>query len=290
MPQLKVSGLATDWSYTPGTNVKLKTFSTTLGFTGPAKMSNINNGHPRMVSGCVLCLRPETITTDGTNVTGWTDESSVAATITTQSIKPLYTVSALNGKPGVTFAFVNNNGTSGPDPLTYIKATPSGAGYGTGGPGDLDAAMSLLLVLNPSGADFYEAYMGFGDKQTLQSVGVMRDGTTTNLQLLNQAKATGNWNIKVNGLLTDGFKAVVFTGNNDGSAQALYSNGVAQSTIGIVNWNTGSRADIYLGCWKNHWISSSCVMCEAVVYNRKLNSTDLNRLNTYCKKKYGLGV
>jgi len=194
------------------------------------------------------------VTTSGTTVTGWNDQSGNGHNATTGTGTPVFAASQVNGKPAVQFRgnnlLINSNITPGQEFIvfrsgrySFDSGNPSYWGSDWGGP---------IGQQNDSGW-----MLQGGSRQ-------MWDGNMPN-------------QVTVNG--TNALKS----GNN-----WQFSNNVNQYMVLKVNPVNSGSALGRLGRPNNSWGNGELDVAEVIVYTSPLSEDDEDRVGGYLANKYGL--
>ncbi len=229
-------------------------------------------------------------TTSGNSLTDWTDQSGNGFNITqgVSTNQPQLQQNDINFNPGIVFdggsdylpiSTKNYNGTGALSALTTLvvfKTTYSGSGYNNN-----------WSFLDFDRSDFFNVYIHGANGNI--SFSYRSSGTTYD----NDAPTTG---------LNDGYPHIGVAGYNNAvtnettirvdGLQDLASNRVANgATIGVSGTRygfvgDGSEANSYNGTRNNIYYDGS--IAEVIHFERSLNATELNRVESYLAVKYGL--
>jgi hypothetical protein len=230
------------------------------------------NNPSMLTTGLKLWLRADAGVTVGigTNVKGWADQTgNYPLTQNVAVDQPTLVTNDCNGEPAIRFSNYNN-GNVGAEVLT--NSASMGAG--------INADMTIIAVgvtTVPGASPQYSVYLGNGT-----NTGVSRAlGYNNSLQYFN---ATGSTNT---GTATPPAQTFVADGaslnTNSPPAVTFYRNGTSIS---------GSPSNLSSVQSVNSGISVGSLwqgdICEALVYDHQLTSTELNEVSLYLANKYGL--
>jgi hypothetical protein len=238
---------------------------------------------PSQLSGLIFWLDASnagSITQSGGNVSQWNDLSATGANFTqsTSIIQPAYVASAINGKPGIDFTGTKTmvNSTSligdGTNPRTIIVVSSFSSYVG-------GAYAFLMTFLGPSAGNSPQLLFSnqagynnifFGAKLTGGAFGAVRTSADF-----------GSFGVYATGLTYNGSGAGV--GN-----YTFYKSNVAKTTVAGAD-DTDTVAANCLGANDpGGGYSNTGPICEFMIYNRVLNSTELAQIQTYINGKYAL--
>ncbi len=210
-------------------------------------------------------LRGDSVVLNGGTVAQWTDKSGNGRHWTQGSapLQPTYAASAINGKPGLTFAAAAQQELVGPDLIavgltaaeTFIvmqlNADPPAAAAKCG-LWRTESAASVAVVPFTDGI----IYDGFGS--TARKTTVNPAASMASPCIYSVISTSAEWTSSLNGT------QIFTTGTN------------------TVGWNTATR----IGSSVTNWFDG--VMCEWIVYGAKLSDGDRASVIAYLKARYGI--
>ena len=223
--------------------------------------------------GLVLELNADQgVTTDGTKVTGWLDQSGLGNDLTGAG-DPQLAVGALNGHNVIQF---DTNG----DKLTRVLETLNGLPAG-------DSERSIFMVAKYNEAGY--GGFGYGKTKTNQAFGLNVDAEGelmvqgwSGADMLTNELGTGQ------GWLSQA--AIVAANPNGGSAEQVthYKDGVLIDTQSR-NFNTAAE-NLVLGSNLKGRNSLDMEVAEILVYDRALSEAERSEIEAYLQQKYDLGA
>lgn len=222
------------------------------------------------VAGLKLWLKSTAgLTTSGSNVTGWSDQSGNGNDVTAPGTPPTYNASSINGVPGITFAGLVGGLTSttssilatSSDRHVIVVSKPTTSGGGS--------LLAFRLTIPDSTWDV----LTIGSIQYFWSDGVLIASTNTPVDYTNTPLATE-------------FTGV--TGSPAGvtinaSAITLASPGNISPDSGTTGFSVGDRASSagqgFVGD-----------ICEVLVFDHVLSGGDLQQVRAYLQDKYAISL
>ena len=216
---------------------------------------------PSSLGGLSLWLKADAgVTLAGSNVTAWADQSGNGLVLTKDiQNEPTYLSSFVNGKPAIEFIVDNNTGLSntsfGLTGFTFFSVTKQK-------PTNTGRIFSSYFgnVLIGTWGNYSNRFYGGGGN------GWLAEGTQTSTDFLITtafSDANTTFDFSQNGVSQ-------FSG---ASNSTVILNGIS---IGGGIWNGGNEE------------ASDSYVCEIVIYNRTLSSTERQQVETYLNQKYNI--
>lgn len=238
---------------------------------------------PNDISDCVLWLRPDLgVTKDGSNkVSDWANQGSVASSFSQGSSgrQPTYEASAgPNGTPVITF----NNSSLGAGTTQYLNQ---------GNPYHI-----VVVYKRDAAGTNYEAIFGLEDNTgaagSTSPAFLYRTPSSRWELLFQSAMGWSPFLFSHSPGTTDFIKyELTYTGSTPGSLSSYGAeiNDVAQVLSASSN---GAFSGSVLGNWNNTTSTSTTAaygkFAEIIVYQKTVSGTELQKLNAYLSRRYGL--
>lgn len=222
-------------------------------------------------SGLVLWLRADDgVSTSGSNVTQWNDESGTGnnASQATGTKQPTVVSNAINGLPAVSF-----NGSSDflQLPTTALSNFSSGA--------------SVLLVTKPTAVTAGARFLDFGNGATSDNL-YMDEPSNTGAALFTYNGSTGKSVSAGSAITLSQFQLLEAIDNGSGTA-TIYTNGVQQAQSVTMNTLQNiARTQNYIGQASAGGSYFQGQIAEILVFNRGLTSLEQAQLEGYLLAKY----
>ncbi len=227
-------------------------------------------------AGLALWLRADAgVTTSGTSVSAWADQSGSGNDVTqaSGSLQPTFNASSINGLPGITFSALKRlEGTTNP--------------LASGSP------RSIIVVAKSTSASG-GVFIGIRESGPLFNAEIVNGGAVAG-QCIFGSDDVSYWKTGIQTLPTD---IVAEFYGTVGSPLLANVNGTAQSlTVGTGSGNivsdTGSSGftvgNLQLGIGSDlPWIGD---ICEILVYDHILSPSDLATAREYLSTKYGIAI
>lgn len=217
---------------------------------------------PSSLGGLSLWLKADAgVTTSGSNVTSWTDQSAngFIFTIDIQN-EPTYLSSFVNGKPAIEFIANDNSGLSNSSVsfngftfFSVAKQKPTNTGR-------IFSAYNNNVLIGTWGNESNRFYGG-------NENGWLYEGTdqSTNFLITTAfSDADTSFGFYQNGTLQ----------SNGNSSSTVFIDGISVGG-GILDGGNGTEA-------------SDSYVCEIVIYNRTLTSTERQQVEAYLNEKYAI--
>lgn len=185
------------------------------------------------------------------------------------SKQPTLATNALNGLPAIQF-----NGTS--------QFLSLGAGFA-----NFNSGASIFIVTKPTTVTNNTRFFDFGNGATSNNLYMSETASTTaNLFVYNGATSSS---LAASGSLTAGTFSLLEAVHSGSATATIYSNGVQKATGAINNINNISRTGNFIGSNFANTTFFNGQMCEMLIYNAPLTSSQRNDLESYFLSKYGIG-
>jgi Chitobiase/beta-hexosaminidase C-terminal domain/Concanavalin A-like lectin/glucanases superfamily len=215
------------------------------------------------------------VVTSGSNVTQWTDMSSVAnnATQSNSSNQPTLVTNAVNGLPALSF-----NGTS-----DYLQF---GSGFANFVPG-----FSFFMVVKPTAtATNYRDYLYFATNNTNTDSAIFEanTGVSGSMNLYSFTGSTSS-SIGSSTAITPSQYQLIEGTNNGAGTGILYTNGVQQATGFLYDMSNVTRTNNYIGGRATNFFYQGQI-AEILVYNTALTTAQRAAVESYLQARYTISL
>lgn len=238
-----------------------------------AAISPIGVFSPTDISGLQLWLDADdasTITLNGSNVSQWNDKSGNARNFDqgTAANQPARTLSAQNGKTALTFA--TND---------FLKNTALNWGAS-------NSTLFLVMKEDDTEQGFQNVFTTGTGATGQWSYGINANFVNNRYSIFDIGEAHTAFNFSPTGTNAD---VVCFTtaGVSSGSVTAnLFRNGTADTGNPKTQTTTTSAAGAQLGANSTGAEAYRGTICEVILYDSQLSTTDRNKVEDYLKTKW----
>ena len=242
-------------------------------------------GSPIPPNGLSLWLKADAgVTTSGSNVTAWADQSGNGRNATPVDVSPTLNSSDLNSKPTISLSSV----AGGTNKSLQISGNPMGASGATAFV--VNYVDQDVFPVDGEGGDANGALLGnFGDAQDgshwpygISNPVTVYDSFATDTRKDDLGLPSGitSWNIYYVHSQDDDYKLFCNGIQFHSDVSNVYSNAIANSTSLYIGMQNNAGTDqIFKG-----------KIAEVVIYNRVLTTPERRKVESYLGNKYGISV